>query len=79
MKKKWKLNYAEKKYAIFSKKYAVAKKSIYKGNFIKSEDIIFKRTNFPGLSSKKIRIILGRKAKKNLKPDQIIKVSDTTK
>ena len=78
-KKKWMLNYAEKKYATFAKKYAVAKKLIYKGSFIKTEDVAFKRTNLPGLSPRKINLILGKKAKRNLKPDQIIKVSDTTK
>ena len=77
--KKWILNFAEKKYGIFSKKYAVTKKSINKGDSIKSEDITFKRTNVLGLSPKKAHLIFGRKAKKNLKLDQIIKISDTTK
>ncbi len=70
----WVLNKADKKYAAFSKKYAVTKKSIKKEEEIKRSDIDFKRTNIIGIEYKKINLILKKKAKKNFKADEIIQL-----
>ena len=73
-KKNWTLNKADKKYAAFTKKYAVTNKLIKKGEKIKRSDVDFKRINTIGIDHKKINLILNKKAKKNFKADEIIKL-----
>ena len=73
-KKNWALNKADKKYAAFTKKYAVTNKLIKKDEKIKRSDIDFKRINTIGIDYKKINSILNKKAKKNFKADEIIKL-----
>ena len=73
-KKNWILNKADKKYAAFTKKYAVTNKLIKKDEKIKRSDVDFKRVNTIGIDHKKINLILNKKAKKNFKADEIIKL-----
>ena len=40
---------------------------------------IFKRTNLIGMPPNKVKVIVGKKAKKNFKFDQVIKITDIIK
>ena len=73
--KKWSLNKSEIEYAKFSKKYAVANKFIKKNKKLNKIDISFKRTNKHGIESDRIKKIINKKSKKNIKYDQIIEIN----
>ena len=73
--KTWSLNKSEIEYAKFSKKYAVANKFIKKNKKLNKIDISFKRTYKHGIESDRIKKIINKKSKKNIKYDQIIEIN----
>ena len=66
-------NKDEKKNIKIVRKSIVAKKNIMKGQLFTLNNITFKRPGF-GLSPMRIKKVLGRKAKRNFKQDQFIKI-----
>ena len=54
----------------------VSKKQLSKNHKIKQGDLICKRTYSKGIDSDKIKFILNKKIKKNMRKDHIIKISD---
>ena len=55
------------------RKSLVARKQIYKGQKFTIKNVVSKRPG-GGISPMKIYKVLGKKAKKNLEPDEIIKI-----
>ena len=57
------------------RKSIFATSSIKKDYIIKIHNITFKRPGY-GISPKNLKIILGKRAKKNIKKDKILKIDD---
>ena len=69
---KWILSKAEKKYKKFTKRFAVANRSIKKGETITKNNIDFKRTNKIGISQMEFSSFFGKKITKNKSFDDMI-------
>ena len=69
---KWTLSKAEKKYKKFTKRFAVANRSIKKGETITKNNIDFKRTNKIGISQMEFSSFFGKKITKNKSFDDMI-------
>ena len=70
--KGWALTKAEKKYKKFTKKFAVARFNIKKGDVITKKNIAFKRTNKIGISQINFSYFFGKKIIKNKSQDDMI-------
>ena len=58
-----------------ARKSLVSKKEIFSGNIISKKDVVFKRPG-TGISPLNLNKIIGRKSKKNIRKNRVIKFSD---